>query len=411
MSRDQSAQRSLWGLSALAFMGGLGGGVVFPILPIVGLALGITPAMIGLILALNRITRLAVNPITGHLVDRFGARWPLLTGLCVEGLATLCFAAGLRSHHATAWFLLGRVLWGVGSSLLMVGSLTAALILSEAAMRGKAAAVVRMWLSFGVPAGMVLGGLVADLISARAAFLSAAGITFGGMIAAYFIAPTRTAAPSTGGARHKPAARGVMRELLRSGSLWILCSFNFIVFFSVQGVILAALVLILRDRHLTLASLGPEGSSGVLMAAMIGSSALVSLAAGRWIDRRGRKADLLLPASLFCVAGFALLAASSGMAAAILGLSAIGIGLGGINVPLVVILGDLVSADRYGRAIGLYQVMGDIGGSLGPIIGLEAISRFGPAPALTAVAAAMLVTVPLSVALRRRERAAYSSVA
>ena len=190
----------------------------------------------------------------------------------------------------------------------------------------------------------------------------------------------------------------------------MVCIFNFIVFFAIQGVILAALVLILQDRHLTLGSLGPEGSSGILMAAMIGSSALVSLAAGRWIDRRGRKADLLLPASLFCVAGFAFLAASSRMAAAILGLSAIGIGLGGINVPLVVILGDLVSADRYGRAIGMYQVLGDVGGSLGPIIGLEAISRFGPARALTAVAAALLVTVPLSVALRRREQAAYTSL-
>jgi MFS family permease len=99
------------------------------------------------------------------------------------------------------------------------------------------------------------------------------------------------------------------------------------------------------------------------------------------------------------------------MIAAIVGMSVLGIGLGGINVPLVVILGELVSADRYGRAIGMYQVLGDIGGSLGPIIGLEAISRFGPGPALTAVAAAMLVTVPLSVALRRRERATYSTVA
>ncbi len=412
MSRHwTSAQGSLWGLSALAFTGGLGGGVVFPILPVVGLALGITPAMIGLILALNRITRLAINPITGHLVDRFGARWPLLTGLCVEGLATLCFAAGLRSGHATAWFLLGRVLWGVGSSLLMVGSLTAALIVSEAARRGNAAATVRMWLSFGVPAGMVLGGLVADLLSARAAFLSAAAITFGGMIAAYFIAPRRTAAPPIDGARHKPAARGMMRELLRCGSLWIVCTFNFIVFFSVQGVILAALVLILRERHLTLASLGPEGSAGVLMAAMIGSSALVSLGVGRWIDRHGRKADPLLPASLCCVAGFALLAASARMSAAVLALGAIGIGLGGINIPLVVILGDLVSADRYGRAIGMYQVLGDIGGSLGPIIGLEAIGRFGPARPLAAVAAASLVTVPLSLALRHRERAARSSMA
>ena len=406
MSRHGAVQRPLWGLSALAFLGGLGGGVVFPILPVVGLALGIGPAMIGLILAFNRITRLAVNPFSGQLVDRFGARWPLLAGLCVEGFATLCFAVGLRSAHATAWFLLGRALWGVGSSLLMVGSLTAALIVSEPATRGKAAAVVRMWLSFGVPTGLALGGLVADLFSARAAFLSAAAITFGGMVAAYFIAPTRTAA-DVHGTRHQRAARGAMRDLMRSRPLWMVWMFNFVVFFSIQGVILASLVLIVRDRHLLLASLGPEGSSGMLMGAMIGASALVSLGAGRWIDRHGRKAALLLPASLCVVIGFAVLAASTRLSAAVLGLTAIGIGLGGINVPLIVILGELVSADRYGRAIGMYQVLGDVGGALGPIIGLEAVSRFGPTRSLTALTVALLVTVPLSIALQHREQAAY----
>ena len=36
-------------------------------------------------------------------------------------------AAALRSGHAAAWFLAGRGLWGVGSSLLMVGALAAVL--------------------------------------------------------------------------------------------------------------------------------------------------------------------------------------------------------------------------------------------------------------------------------------------
>ena len=162
-----------------------------------------------------------------------------------------------------------------------------------------------------------------------------------------------------------------------------------------------------RQTDLLIASLGPEGSSGMLMGAMIGASALVSLGAGRWIDRHGRKAALLLPASLCVVIGFAVLAASTRLSAAVLGLTAIGIGLGGINVPLIVILGELVSADRYGRAIGMYQVLGDVGGALGPIIGLEAVSRFGPTRSLTALTVALLVTVPLSIALQHREQAAY----
>ncbi len=406
MNRSGTAEeRSLWALAGLAFTGGLGGGVVFPILPVVGIQLGIAPALIGLILSLNRITRLGVNPFTGLLVDRFGARWPLVAALLIEGLATLCFNAGLSATHPAAWFLLGRGLWGVGSSLLMVGAMTAALIVSRQSSRGRATARVRMSLSFGVPAGLLLGGLVADRFSPHAAFLSAAFITFGGMAGAFLVAPrrARTSARTRDGGQ--PRRRGqVMRELLRPGPLWIVWLFNFVVFFSVQGVILASLVLIIRDRHLTLPAFGPEGSSGILMAAMIGSSALVSWAAGRWIDRRGRKSGLLLPATVCLAGGFAILAAADQVATAALALSVIGIGLGGINVPLIVIMGDLVPPDRYGRAIGIYQVLGDMGGSLGPITGLEAIHRYGPTPTLATLAITLMVTIPLALLLWWREQ-------
>lgn len=403
---DNSGARALWALAALAFIGGLGGGVVFPILPVVGIQLGIAPAVVGLILSLNRITRLGVNPFTGLLVDNFGARWPLVAAMMVEGLATLCFNAGLTGHHAAAWFLVGRGLWGVGSSLLMVGAMTAALIVSGAANRGQATAKVRMSLSFGVPAGMLLGGVMADAFNAHAAFLSAAAITFGGMVAAYFVAP-RQARPRpdrSAASQTKPRRGQVLRELLRPSPLWIVWLYNFVIFFSVQGVILASLVLIIRDRNLSVASLGPEGSSGLLMAAMIGSSALISWSSGRWIDRSGRKTGLLLPASLLLAGGFGLLAASDQVGLAIVSLMIIGVGLGGINVPLIVIMGDLVKADRYGRAVGIYQVMGDLGGSLGPITGLEAIHRFGPTDTLATLAVALLVTVPLAGILWWKER-------
>ena len=179
---------AVWRLAAITFVGGLGGGVVFPIIPIEGLKLGISAAMVGLILSFNRITRLAVNPFSGGLVDRFGARVPLALGLLVEALATLCFSAGLHGAP-TFWFLLGRGLWGVGSSLLMVGAMTAALLFSDASGRGMASAKIRMAMSFGVPGGLILGGLISDLFSADSAFLSATVITVLGMAGALRFVP------------------------------------------------------------------------------------------------------------------------------------------------------------------------------------------------------------------------------
>ncbi len=395
---------SIWALAALGFAGGLGGGVIFPILPIVGQALGIAPAMIGLILSLNRITRLGVNPFTGHLVDRFGARWPLMCGLLIEGLATLCYTSGLASHGPTAWFLLGRALWGVGSSLLMVGALTGALIVSTAAARGRATALVRMALSFGVPAGLLLGGLVANLVSVRAAFRAATFITFGGVVVAFFIAPHARRAAAEPRDRTAPPAGAVLRELLRPGPLWIVWLLNFIIFFSAQGVILASLVLIVHERHLMLPGLNAEGSAGTLMAVMLGTSAIVSWIAGRSIDRRGHKSAILLPSAICLACGFAVLAFAPTLLPAAAALGIIGIGLGGISVPLIVIMGELIRPECYGRAVGIYQVAGDIGGSLGPITGLEAIARFGPREPLTVLAALLLGTVPLALILSRLER-------
>lgn len=406
MSEDgHGNRRALWALAALGFIGGLGGGVVFPILPIVGQALGIAPAMIGLILSLNRITRLGVNPVTGHLVDRFGARWPLIIGLFVEGLATLCFTHGLASPRASDWFLLGRALWGVGSSLLVVGSLAAALIVSSATERGRATALVRMSLSFGVPAGLLLGGLVADLASARDAFGAATVITFGGMFGAYFIAPRGHSARRAPRARaRQPSGTAVLRELLRPGPLWIVWLLNFVVFFSAQGVLLASLVLIVRERHLMLPALNAEGSAGALMAVMLGASAIVSWLAGRSIDRRRNKTGILLPSAVSLACGFVLLAFARTLLPAALALGVIGIGLGGVSVPLILIMGELISPERYGRAIGIYQVAGDIGGSIGPIMGLEAITRFGASEPLGILAAVLLVTLPLAGLLIRTER-------
>lgn len=75
------ALRAGWWIAVIAFLSGIGGGVVFPILPMLGMQLGLSAAMVGLILAANRITRIFFNPFTGALVDRFGTRRPVAFGL------------------------------------------------------------------------------------------------------------------------------------------------------------------------------------------------------------------------------------------------------------------------------------------------------------------------------------------
>lgn len=56
------------------FFIGFGGGIVFPILPNLGVILGISPFLVGVILSANRFSRLLANAPAGILVDRIGTR-------------------------------------------------------------------------------------------------------------------------------------------------------------------------------------------------------------------------------------------------------------------------------------------------------------------------------------------------
>ena len=55
----------------------------------------------------------------------------------------------------------------------------------------------------------------------------------------------------------------------------------------------------------------------------------------------------------------------------------VGIGSGGTLGPLMALLADFTPSDRMGRASGSINVFSDIGGGLGPVIGLPLIDRIG----------------------------------
>ncbi|MGB7757649.1 MAG: MFS transporter [Salinisphaera sp.] len=389
--------RRSWAIAAIAFTGGVGGGVVFPILPMVGVQLGIGGAMIGLILSANRIARLLFNPATGALLDRFGARWPVAAGLLLETVGTGAYSVALSADRPALWFLLGRIIWGLGSSLLLVGVLAAIMSISENASRGGMTARVRTAISLGFPGGLVIGGLVADLVSDNAAFLVASGLSLGAAGAAACVMPARAKR------RRPPRAHGESRwaawgEVLSLGTLRIIFAANALLFFAVSGVLLATVSLAVDARHLLLFGLGAQGSAGLLMAVLMGARASASLACGRHLDRSVSRTRLLLPAMAGVAFGFVLLGLATHLALAILGLLCIGAGAGGLTIPMLTLLGDVAPAHIHGRALSVYQWSSDLGGALGPILGLLVGRWIGYGPSYIAVGLLILL---MALPLRR----------
>lgn len=394
-------------IGLVAFVGGLGGGLVFPILPALGLQLGISSFLVGLILSANRISRLAFDAPAGHLVDRLGGKYPLAMGLGLEALGIMGYSAGLHLGHVPWWFLGGRILFGIGSALLMVGAQATVLGLSSHADRGRRTASVRIALSMGMPGGLVLGGVIADVASDDAAFWVGAGLTLIGAAIALWRVPA--ARPQT---RHrtetKPASLSIrLRTLGALPEFPILAAawgFNSLIFLCVQGVLLATLVLLVHDRGLRLFGMGDQGTAGLIMAVMMACSSVMAFALGRGIDRLPLRSVLVTPALIVLAAGFATLAYAHTLTATLLGTVLVGGAFNGITLPMLALLGDVTRPDQYGRAVGIYQVFGDIGGSLGPVVGMEAATQFGLLPTYVGLAVLIAVGAITGVWVHRSER-------
>ncbi|HKJ95846.1 MAG TPA: MFS transporter, partial [Gammaproteobacteria bacterium] len=327
-----------WSIAAIAFVGGVGGGVVFPILPLIGMDLGISGFMIGLILSANRITRLGFNPVTGSLLDRFGARWPVAAGLAIEAAGTLSFSAGLTAATPSIWFLFGRIVWGIGSSLLLVGTLAAVMAVAPAERRGGVTARVRTAISLGLPAGLLIGGLVADRVSPNAAFLVATALSMAGAVAALAVLPSHARRPGADRSATSEASREGWRELFAMPVMRAVWGANAVLFFAVSGVLLASLAVMVRQRGVYAFGLGAEGSAGLYMTVMMGARAAASLGAGRHLDRVASRTTLLLPALAVVAGGFAMLGFAASGPTIATALLLVGAGSGALTIPLLTLL-------------------------------------------------------------------------
>jgi MFS family permease len=363
-------------LIAGVFFGGLGGGVAFPTLPTLGPVLGISPFLVGLILSFNRFTRLVMNTPAGQILDTVGTRRPMIGGFFVQGMAPFGYILGLHADlvplDSATIFLLSRGAWGIGSAFVFVGAFTTITHVTTPDNRGTWIGYMRGGQSLGFPTGLVVGGLVTDAVGYSAAFFVAgcAGL-FAAFVALLVLPDMRpdVAAPSS-----LRAVPGIVRADVRIFSVGVV---NFMVRFLFAGVLLSTVVLYAEAYGITIGSLSGIGVSGVVMAISVLAASVTTLLVGRYSDQLSNRAALTLPALGTLAVGFGILAMVQSLPTTIIGVAIIGIGVGGTNPPLLAYLGDLSPADDVGKLGGVYNVFGDLGSTLGPLVALPLVSVLG----------------------------------
>jgi MFS family permease len=382
------------------FFVGFGGGVIFPILPNLGTVLGISPILVGVILSANRFARLVANAPAGTLVDRFGTRTPFVVGMFVQGISTGGYVVALLSPLPEVWFIGARILWGVGSALVFATAYTIANDVSDTDSRGSNMGVIRGGLLFGFPMGIVLGGLISEVAGNISAFGVATGFAVLASALAYLTVP-ETHVRSGVNRSVKPWDINTDLPAVTVGIV------NFSVFFVYIGALFATLVLFIGQYRLTILGLEAQGSSGVFMGLTVVSAGVAMYIGGSVSDRRQSRVPILLVFLAVASAGFLLLAGARSVPTLVVACLAIGLGQGGTSGPLMALLGDLVTGAEMGRAVGTNNVLGDVGGGIGPIVTLPIVDAIGFSPVYLTCALLPLIAAVILVAGVRRETGQY----
>lgn len=358
-----NVRRAALAIAPAVMIAGVGGGMAFPILPVVGAEAGLSLHYIGFILAANRIGRVFSNSLVGTAVDRFGGKLVLTIGCLLQIVVLALYILGIITYNPGPFFLFGRLLHGPASASVFVASQTLALHLGGAKHRGLATGIVSSALSAGTPLGLVVGGLLSGFIGPQGAFeVTLAAPLLAALAAHHFVPNIRS--PSRG---RVPMA--VAMQSLGDARVAIIAGINFTTSFAANGVVLASLAFLVKTRRIDLSGLPHQAASGTLMAVLVIATMIITPMAGRISDWAGWRARLALAGLITLGVGLILVRESYDVRLLAVGLGLVGAGSGAISVPLLALVGDIIASDRRGSAIGALQLFTDLGGTAGPIAG------------------------------------------
>lgn len=378
------------------FFIGFGGGIVYPILPNLGTILGISPFLVGLILSANRFSRLFANAPAGVLIDRIGTRTPFVVGMVIQGFSTAGYVVAILAPFPEGWFMVARILWGVGSALVFATAYTIAADVSDGESRGASMGLVRGGILFGFPTGVVIGGVLGELTGTVFAFSVATVFAFIASAIAYLTVPETHV-------EERQAQSVTPWDINTSTPALTVGLVNFAVFFVYIGAFFATLVVFLNQNQLRVFGFNAQGSSGIFMGLTVLGAGVSMYLGGYVSDRRQSRVPTLLLFLVVTSLGFLLLTFANSLSVLIGACLCIGIGQGGTSGPLMALLADLVPDAQMGRAVGTNNVFGDIGGGFGPIVTLPLIDTLGFSPIYLACTVLPLIAAAILLGGVRKE--------
>ena len=383
----------VWILSVIAICVAVGFGIVAPALPVFAREFGVGRTAAALVISLFAAARMASAFGVGRVVDIFGARPVLGAGLVIVAVSSAL--AGLSQDYLQLLLLRGA--GGAGSAMFSVASASVMASRVPSDVRGRAMGVWSGSFLLGGVLGPVIGGPL-TAISLRAPFFFYAGTLAVAAVVAFAALP-RVPRPRRSADEQVVPVEGI-REALA------LPEFRVALVADLADKWAISVRTAIVPLFITEALLLGEEWSGYALAVAAAANALLLLPFGRWSDRRGRL-GVVLVGGLATAAGMGALSAPPALWLLVVSMLVLGLGAAAQAVGPSAVLGD-VAAGRRGSVIATYQVVGDVGSMVGPIVAGWLSDAFGFPAAFGTTAAISVASALFAGRYVRAERAPSS---
>lgn len=357
-----------------------------PAIPVFAKSFGVSNAAIGLMVSAFAITRFCSGLISGSLVDRFGERAVFSTGVLMVSVST--FFAGMANSYDQLLFF--RAAGGLGSSMFSVAAGSVIMRSVDDNHRGRAQSVYQGAFLLGGIAGPAIGGLLSTISLRAPFFVYSILLLCAGIVAFFFLKGDKIGVHTTTSAVEESTS---VAEALRMKPYLIALVLTFIstwVTFGLRASILP--IFVTEDLKSTTAIVG----YGLAISAIM--QGIFLLRAGRYSDQKGRKASAVIGANVVFVAVL-ILTFSTHVWMFIASMAILGFGGAYLTTTPASIVGDLIRG-KGGKVIAIFQMAGDAGMMVGPIV-IGAISdaysyraAFGASTAIFIIVLILVYQIP-----------------
>ena len=341
-------------LVVASFFVAVGFGIIVPAIPLFARSFGVSNAAVGLIISLFALSRFASGLFSGKLVDKFGERTIFAVGVAFVALSV--GLSGLAQSYNQLLFF--RAAGGLGSSMFSVAASSVILRSVSDAQRGHAQSVYNGSFLLGAIAGPAIGGALAAVSLRAPFFVYAIALSISGTVAFIFFTSEHLQAPKK--SEGKKAVMSLKEALSLRGYRYALV-ITFVASWVLFGVRTSILPLFITEQ---LKSTAAVVGWGFTISAVIQGTLI--LRAGRLSDERGRRFILIIGTTIAFI-GIIIMTLTLNPLMFFISMAIMGLGNAFLASAPATIVGDLIEG-KGGQVIALFQMAGDAGMIVGPVV-------------------------------------------